>query len=371
MIEDLKKFINNDNNIIANKIEKINNIIKRYRGGVFLYGRGFAFRYYKQLLTKYGIQIAGIIDGNKEYHGSFFEGLPVMGVEDAIKKGVAAVVISSPKYYKEIKKFLLTKILAEKIFSFEAEIYCTFIHDVISYKTFLLENINRIEKLYNSLQDVQSKNTLEYFIKGRLSGDLKYFADVCVPTQYYPRDLINFNDNEVFVELGSYDGETLKEFLELVDRKYKACYCFEPDTTSLGKLYEIQKLESSDKIHIIPKAAYDKKTSLSFAISEGTGTSCVSDSSMKTVTIEADSVDNCINEKISFIKMDIEGSELKALKGAEQHLKNDRPKLAICVYHNPSDFIDIFEYLNELNLGYKFYLRHHNCSATETVLYAL
>jgi hypothetical protein len=73
-----------------------------------------------------------------------------------------------------------------------------------------------------------------------------------------------------------------------------------------------------------------------------------------------------------FIKMDIEGSELEALKGAKNTIKNQKPRLAISVYHKPEDIFEIPLYLKELVPAYKFYLRH-DClvNLTETVLYAM
>lgn len=314
---------------------------------------------------------SGIIDSNENLWGTYQLAVPVLGLSEAISKGIAAVVISAPKYESDIRKLLLKKISLNKIYTFEAEIYCTFIHNVENYKNYLLKNWTRIERFYTSLSDIYSKNTFECFIKGRCSADLRYFQEACEYNQYYPKDIIKFSDSEIFVELGSFDGETLVQWLNLVNRKYKKVYCFEPDNTSLEKLRIVKEKEETDKIEIIPKAANDIKTTLSFQISEGTGTSCVSASNGKTVSIDADTVDNCITEKITYMKMDIEGSELKALRGSEKHLKNDKPVLAICIYHNPEDFLEIMEYLQELDLGYKFYLRHHNCSATETVLYCI
>jgi FkbM family methyltransferase len=75
-------------------------------------------------------------------------------------------------------------------------------------------------------------------------------------------------------------------------------------------------------------------------------------------------------ERVDFIKMDIEGSELNALKGAEQVLRTFRPKLAICLYHNPSDFLTIPEFINSLGLSYEFFLDHITIHREETVLFA-
>lgn len=74
--------------------------------------------------------------------------------------------------------------------------------------------------------------------------------------------------------------------------------------------------------------------------------------------------------RIDFIKMDIEGAELEALKGSEMVLRRFRPKLAVCVYHDLEDFWAIPRYLDGLGLGYRFYLRHFTIHTEETVLFA-
>ena len=77
------------------------------------------------------------------------------------------------------------------------------------------------------------------------------------------------------------------------------------------------------------------------------------------------------NNRVTFIKMDIEGSELEALKGAQQTIQRDRPKLAICIYHKPEDMTDIPLYIKSLVPEYRLYVRHHSNRCSETVLYAV
>ena len=82
-------------------------------------------------------------------------------------------------------------------------------------------------------------------------------------------------------------------------------------------------------------------------------------------------MDEEVKEPVSYMKMDIEGSELRALHGAERQIRENHPKLAVCVYHKNEDILDIWNYLRELVPEYRFYLRHHTVVGTETVLYAV
>ena len=90
----------------------------------------------------------------------------------------------------------------------------------------------------------------------------------------------------------------------------------------------------------------------------------------ETVTID-ETLTSLGLDRVDFIKMDIEGAELDALKGAEASIRNHRPKLAISLYHKPDDFDTIPRYLASLDLGYRFYLDHHTIYQNETVLFGV
>src|SRR5207245_758853 len=81
-------------------------------------------------------------------------------------------------------------------------------------------------------------------------------------------------------------------------------------------------------------------------------------------------VDSGEIERVDFIKMDIEGSELAALKGAARSIARFKPKLAISIYHQPEDFVNIPTFINSLDLGYRMYIEHYTIHHEETVLYA-
>ena len=78
-----------------------------------------------------------------------------------------------------------------------------------------------------------------------------------------------------------------------------------------------------------------------------------------------------IRERITFLKMDIEGAEVQALQGAARTVRETKPTLAVCVYHRLSDLWRIPLYLHELVPQYKLYLRHYTDMPTETVCYAI
>lgn len=87
--------------------------------------------------------------------------------------------------------------------------------------------------------------------------------------------------------------------------------------------------------------------------------------------VQAIDIDSVVgDDKVTFIKMDVEGSELQSLKGAQKTIRKNRPRLAISVYHRPEDLVEIAEYILELNPEYQFILRQYNSNFWETILYA-
>ena len=91
---------------------------------------------------------------------------------------------------------------------------------------------------------------------------------------------------------------------------------------------------------------------------------------VSTITIDNLVVEHKLH-KLDFIKMDIEGAEMNALKGAIHSITTFRPTLAIAIYHQISDFVNVMKFINDLNLGYQFYLGHYTVNAQETIPFAV
>ncbi len=89
-------------------------------------------------------------------------------------------------------------------------------------------------------------------------------------------------------------------------------------------------------------------------------------------TVVVETIDSMVgSEDVSYIKMDIEGFELDALKGAKEVIQRCHPRLLVCLYHKPDDIIEIPQYILDLDGDYKFYIRHYSNTYMETLLYAL
>ena len=77
-------------------------------------------------------------------------------------------------------------------------------------------------------------------------------------------------------------------------------------------------------------------------------------------------------KQISILKLDIEGAEINGLNGAKNIIREQKPKLAICLYHRPEDLWEIPCLIHEINPDYKMIVKHHNRMIyIDTVLYAV
>ncbi len=184
--------------------------------------------------------------------------------------------------------------------------------------------------------------------------------------QYF--DVFDPAENEIFVDAGAYDGGTTLQFAEWTNRQYKKIYVMEP----LREMYESieQKIQENHlhNVSVLERAAWDKEEVLYFKENDS-GSKVAGDG---TLAVKGADIDSIVGDSpVTFIKMDIEGSELKALAGARETILRNKPRLAVCIYHKPEDILEIPLYLLELIPDYKFYIRHYCSNMFETVLYAV
>ena len=235
---------------------------------------------------------------------------------------------------------------------------------VLQTRNDLKENLSHWEHLYSSISEEASKKVLDDILRFRLSGDYRSMKDYSVRLkEQYFEDFLGLSSQDVFVDCGGFDGDTTELFCQYYPR-YKKVFLFEPSQSNIQKA--VARLNKFHSIEFIEKGVSDSEGILRFDSDSGSASAvCESGSTQIQVT----TLDLAIRERVSFIKMDLEGWELKALKGAKQHIINDHPRLAIATYHEPSHFWQVYEFVNTLRHDYKIFLRHYTEGWTETIMY--
>ena len=206
-------------------------------------------------------------------------------------------------------------------------------------------------------------------------------AKVLEERQYFDLEVLKPDDREVFVDCGAFDGMSSERFVKWSQSGYDKIYMFEANTD----LYEKCKSVASkhDNCILINKGVWDEEKELEFYESpfdqefnvDPGDHNCLDDSLKRegwiVHRIPVIRIDDVIEGRASFIKMDIEGSEAAAIRGAQKLIKAYKPKCAISIYHRPDDLWTIPELLLEYNPDYTFYLRHYSLGWGETILYAI
>lgn len=231
------------------------------------------------------------------------------------------------------------------------------------------ENYKEYLWLYDKLEDSESKRVFTNLCRFRLTCEMQFVRD-CFDgnsPQYFDKEIIKCDENEVFVDCGGFTGDTTESYIKSC-QGYKKIYIYEPSPHNVKKCL---KNVSQYKNIVIRQAGVGlKKGEISFS-REGSASSAVNAEGEVDI-IKIVSIDEDIKDKITFLKMDIEGEEINALKGAKNHILKDKPKLAICVYHIISDLWEIPKVIHSIDPMYKLYLRHYKeDQAWETVIYAV
>jgi len=208
-------------------------------------------------------------------------------------------------------------------------------------------------------------------MKFRLQGD---FATLPPPVEgpiYFREELFHMGEKETLVDCGAFDGDTLDLFLKTKASSFDRIIAFEPDPDNFAKLSNLVntlRIEIRNKITLYQAATGAVQERVKMEIGSGPsshlgGGEC---------EVECLTLDSILREvPVTFIKMDIEGSELATLAGARDSLRRDSPILAISAYHRQSDLWNIPLLIHEINPGYSFYLRPHMLEGWDLVCYAV
>lgn len=210
------------------------------------------------------------------------------------------------------------------------------------------EHSDEFEKAYDILADEQSKMVFECSLKYKISGKIEYLKQMeSVPDEVY-NNLLKLGENEVYADLGAYDGDTIREFLTYA--KADRIIALEPDSKNFKKL-----LKKTEGIEAYNAGAWSEDCEMSFSTRGGRNSKVGGET-----IISMRSLDSVLSgDKVTYVKYDVEGAELQALLGSKQAIRTHKPKLFCAVYHRNEDLFRIPLLIAELNPEYKLYLRHY------------
>lgn len=239
----------------------------------------------------------------------------------------------------------------------------------------LIDTISHIKQhtkeykwLYEILEDEQSQKTLFYILMYRIFLDETYLSlSETEEIQYFDSKIIPRRENHVFVDCGAFTGDSATDFIKYCapDENYKRIYCYEPAPDNYCQVLEA--MNGYHDVVCMNKGVFDENSQMRFTSNMPNAANRINPAGDKVVEIV--DIDSDIREPVSFIKMDIESAEPNALLGARRHITEDKPILAICVYHTVTDLLKIPQIIYEMNNNQKFYLRHHGHNTPEEIVF--
>jgi FkbM family methyltransferase len=332
-------------------------------------------------LRKVGIEPLAFTDNNSALWGTEIQGVKVLSLTEAAEKyGQNAVFVitiwrgEATETMAERKKQLLD-INCKRIVPFNflfwkyPDIFLP--HYALDLPSKVLEQAEKVKKCYSLWTDDVSRNEYISQLKWRLLGDFDGLPAPVKHEIYFPDDLFTFMPKELFVDCGAYDGDTINNLMKLHRSFNGEIVAFEPDPTNfknLGNFVTKNFHNEKPKVDIYPFAVGAQKSKVMFEAS-GTESSFVGSGTLEVDCVAIDDI--LANRKPTFIKMDIEGSELDALNGAKRSIMKDLPVLAICSYHHQDHLWRIPTLIDSFSDQYRFFLRPHLFEVWDLVCYAI
>lgn len=228
----------------------------------------------------------------------------------------------------------------------------------------ILEHESDYDWVYARLADARSREIFAAVVQFRLTLDLQYMRGFSLATdRQYFEDFVPLPPGGVFVDGGGYDGQTSATFAQR-SPAYRSIHLFEPVPANLDLAR--RNLSGLRDVHCEAAALGAVRGRARFDPTLGPASHIAP---AGTAEVDIVTLDERVSERVTLAKFDIEGAELEALLGATRHIQEDRPSLAVCVYHAQHDFWRIPRHLLGIYPDYQVYVRHYSEGILETVMF--
>lgn len=334
-------------------------------------------------MTDGGMRIPiALCDRNQALWGTAICGVQVMSYEDfAAKWPDSSMWVASALHDSAIREFL-----AERGFRYVVpypyiahvfpDVFATREYAGLTESVFAVSAISKIEKLCELLADDRSREVLLSKVLFYLTYDKSLLDRVrSRDTIYWDSTVMRLRRNEVIVDGGAYRGDTLEDFLIASHGVFRRYYAFEPDPLVQQSLRTVAGCDPL-RIECVECGLSEKRNRIAFSVSGTADTSVAGQSpeaSGDVTYLNVTDLDSFFagKEPPTFIKMDIEGEERRAIAGAEFLIEKYRPTLAVSVYHHPHDLWEIPLLIAERTTNARIFLRHYTREVDDTVCYAV
>ena len=346
---------------IWKKISKIN-------VPILVYGMGNGADKLIAQLSRVNREVADFFASDGFVRGHSFHGKRVLSFSEAREKHESFVIlVSFATRIPEVMKMISDMGKDYELYGPDMPV----VDEQYFTSEFYNAHYSEIKKAYDALSDELSKNLFAAIVNYKLTAEVKYLESFTSSNdEMY--SLLNCEEIECAVDAGAYNGDTAKEMISYFPR-LKELYAFEPDPKNCKKLKKLAQELDFCNLTIFESALWREDGEASFSSSNNRNSS-LSNASFESQSVKVclSALDNKIDRKPDYIKYDVEGAEMEALKGSMKTIISERPSLLVSAYHKSEDVFSLLNYLQDSLDGYSFFLRRKACfPAWEINLYAI
>jgi FkbM family methyltransferase len=348
---------------------------------IVLFGAGNLGRRTLTGLREIGIQPLCFVDNNKSLWGKDLNGVPVLNpAEGATLYGNRATFVvtiwragggdrmaSRVGQLRELGCKTVVPFLP-LYWKYSDSLLPHYMHDLPHH---VHAQADRVRQALSLMADDASRREYIAQMCFRLLGDFASLPDPVQGDAYFREELFRLRSDETLVDCGAFDGDTLELFLKNSAHSFKGAIAFEPDPENYGKLAaRVASMPPKTRERIATYQAATGETNRRVLMDVGKGVSSKIGKGGREV--DCLSLDSAILDMpVTFIKMDIEGSELDTLAGARELIHKNAPILAVSAYHRQSDLWNIPLFIHDLSPDYSFHLQPHDLEGWDVVCYAI
>jgi FkbM family methyltransferase len=351
--------------------EKFKNHITNERPPI-LFGAGRLGKTVIAGLRKAGIEPIVFTDNNPDLWGKKMEGIEVISPVEAVKQFSQNTFVVSVYTAKPVREQLRRGGIREISFPELAWLFPEqFLpHGALDHPDKLINSTGDVKRAYQLWADEASQTEYLGQIAWRMTLDDSTLPPNLPQGEIYFSDIILSSTTETFVDCGSFDGDTIREFIKR-HSKFNSIVAIEPDQINFRIFQSFTAglpVEQATRISAFNNAVGAQRGTVQFN-ETGSAASAIGTGSY---SVECITLDELLEGKRpSYIKMDIEGAELDALKGTQKTIQTHEPVLAICLYHKQEHLWEIPLLLHSFFDQYSFFLRRYSDHCWESVCYAV
>ena len=327
--------------------------LKKSTKPIVLYGMGNGADRILDILEKHQIKVSGVFASDDFVRHQNFRGFTVCSYSELKGKfGEMIVLLAFGTHRPEVLENVYRIMEEQEVFAPDVPVA----GETIFNADFLASHRKGLEKVYHMLADDQSRSVFEKVVRSKLTGEITPLLE-CTCSVEDAWGLFELGNDESYLDLGAYIGDTVERFLQFTDGKYRRIWAVEPDFKNYKRL--LKNTETLQDITCFNCCVDDRCGERRYEMDGGRKSKALSEGG---ITIEARTVDDLLGgQAVSLIKIDVEGMEAAVLRGASESIRRYKPSMQISAYHRPEDLYELPLLIEKICPGAKIYMRRFLC----------